>query len=261
MRASLANTHGRHRPGLPPRTLNTFYSESSFLVRTTLTSHLSCCVLYIVELCVQTDSCFICGTAPDEILDLEKIDSSDIIKGFMEVKSKGKDLKDYIDPENGFLYRLKNHEIIDEKEIKDLENITPYQSLNERLIIAIEKKIESHNKQFIKALCEDEQDHIAKFIVTAGCETDSDERLLPREIRKVINDNMFCLKVLIDTERQDLLMKLVAANCIREIHRDKVMNFKPDEERAYQLLIIIQRRRFKDFFNFMSASGRQCRKI
>ena len=173
--------------------------------------------------------------------------------GFEKVKSKGDELKDYIDPENGFLYRLKLHGIINKKEFDDLKNITPYQSLNERLIIAIEKKIKSQSEQFIKALCEDEQDHIAKFIVTAGCSTDSDERLLPREFRKVIDKNMFCLKVLIDTERQDLLMKLVAANCIREIHRDRVMNFKPDEERAYQLLIIIQRRRFKDFFNFMEC--------
>ena len=46
--------------------------------------------------------------------------------------------------------------------------------------------IDSISKQFIEALCEDEQDHIAKFIVTAGCETDSDERLLPRGLRKVI---------------------------------------------------------------------------
>ena len=113
--------------------------------------------------------------------------------------------------------------------------------------------IDSICKQFIEALCEDEQDHIAKFIVTSGYKTDSDERLLPRELKKVIDENMFCLKVLIDTDRQDLLMKLIAAKCIRAIHRDRVMNFKPDEEKAYQLLIIIQRRRYKDFTNFMKC--------
>ena len=76
---------------------------------------------------------------------------------------------------------------------------------------------------------------------------------LPRELRKVIDDNMFCLKELINTEKQDLLMKLVASNCIRTRHRERVMNFKPDEEKAYQLLIIIQRRRYKDFFNFLKC--------
>ena len=117
----------------------------------------------------------------------------------------------------------------------------------------IDIKINSISKQFIQALCQDEQDHIAKFIVTAGCETNSDERLLPRELRKVIDDNMFCLEKLIDIEKRELLMKLVAANCIRAKHRDRVMNYKRNEEKAYQLLIIIQRRRYQDFFNFMKC--------
>ena len=177
------------------------------------------------------------------------------------MKSKGKDLQDYIDPENGFLYRLAHHMIIDKKEIDRLEKITPYQSLNEKLIIAIENKIKTHSKQVIKALGEDEQDHIAKFIVSAGCKTDSDERLLPRELRKVIDDNMFCLEKLIDTEKREWLMTLVGSNCIRARHRDRVMNFKPDEEKAYQLLIIIQRRRYKDFFNFIKCQKKNIVKI
>ena len=69
----------------------------------------------------------------------------------------------------------------------------------------------------------------------------------------LVDDNMFCLEKLIDIEKLELLTKLVASNCIRSIHRDKVINFKPDEQKAYQLLIIIQRRRFKDFCNFMEC--------
>ena len=149
------------------------------------------------------------------------------------------DLEDYIDPENGFLNRFCNHGIIDNYEIIVLEQKTPYQELNGALLRTIEMNIDSASKQFISALCEDEQDHIAKFIVTAGCKTDSEERLLPRELRDAIDDNMFCLKELINTEKQDLLMKLVAAKCISKRHRDRVMNFKPGEEKAYQLLIII----------------------
>ena len=124
--------------------------------------------------------------------------------------------------------------------------------MNGELLREIEINLDS-SKPFIEALCEDEQDHIAKFIVTAGCETDSDERLLPRELRKVIDDNMFCLEKLIDTERRYLLYELAKVGCITARHRDRVMNFKPDEEKAYQLLIIIQRRRYKDFFNFIKC--------
>ena len=184
-------------------------------------------------------------------IDLKDCPASHIVSGFEKVPRK--DLEDYIDPENGLLDRLGSYRILNHQEIKNLKQITPYQSLNGELLRTIEMNIDSIGKQFIEALCEDEQDHIAKFIVTAGCETDSDERLLPRELRKVIDDNMFCLEKLIDTEKRELLMKLVAANCIRAIHRDRVMNFKPDEEKAYQLLIIVQRRRFKDFFNFMEC--------
>ena len=177
--------------------------------------------------------------------------ASYIVTGFKKVPRK--DLEDYIDPENGLLERLGCHEIIGNQEINNFKQITPYQSLNGELLRTIGMNIDSISKPFIEALCEDEQDHIAKFIATGGCKTDSDERLLPRELRKVIDDNMFCLEKLIDTEKRELLMKLVAANCIRSIHRDRVMNFKPDEEKAYQLLIIIQRRRYKDFFNFMEC--------
>ena len=185
-------------------------------------------------------------------IDVKKSHPSDIVIGFKEVHS-GPDLTDYIDPENGLLDKLGTHKIIDNSEINMLEEITPYQTRNGKLLRIIEMNIDSTSKPFISALCEDEQDHIAKFIVTAGCKTDSEERLLPRELRKVIDDNMFCLEKLVDTDKRELLMKLVTANCIRSRHRDRVMNFKPDEEKAYQLLIIIQRRRFRDFSNFMEC--------
>ena len=185
-------------------------------------------------------------------IDLENCHHSDIINGFMEVQSKGSDLEDYIDPENELLNRLYNQRIIDNSEVDILESVKPYQKLNGELLRKITITIDSISKQFIQALCQDEQDHIAKFIVTAGCETDSDERLLPRELRKIIDDNMFCLKKLIDTEKLDFLMKLVTTNCIRAWHRDRVIHSKPDDK-AYELLIILQRRRYKDFFNFMEC--------
>ena len=179
----------------------------------------------------------------DEV-DLKNCQPSDIIKGFRGVQSKGPDLEDYIDPENGLLNRIYNQKIIDNSEIDILTKIAPYQKLNGDLLRRIDVKINSISKQFIEALHQDEQDHIAKFIVTAGCETDSDERLLPRQLRKVIDDNMFCLEKLIDTEKRALELKLVTANCITSRHRERLIHSKP-EEKAHELLIIIQRRRYR----------------
>ena len=187
----------------------------------------------------------------DEV-DLKNCHPSDIIRGFKEVQSKGSDLEDYIDPENGLLNRLYNQRIIDNSEVDILQKIKPYQNLNGEILRRIDSKIYSISKQFIQALCQDEQDHVAIFIVTAGCESDSDERLLPRELRKVIDDNMFCLVKLIDTEKHDLVYKLVAGNCITSRHREKVIHSK-SEDKAHELLIILQRRRYKDFFNFMEC--------
>ena len=185
-------------------------------------------------------------------VDLKNCHPSDIIRGFREVQSKGPDLEDYIDPENGLLNRLYNQRVFDYSEVDILTKITPYQKLNGELLRRIDYKINTSSKDFIQALCQDDQDHIAKFIVTAGCETDSDERLLPRELRKVIDDNMFCLEKLIDTENLDLLHQLVRAKCITSRHRDRVIDSKP-ECKAYELLIIIQRRRYRDFRKFVEC--------
>ena len=61
---------------------------------------------------------------------------------------------------------------------------------------------------------------------------------------------MFCLRQLIDTEKLDLLDRLVSANCITAPHRDRVIHSERDMK-AYELLIILYRRRYKDFFNFV----------
>ena len=170
--------------------------------------------------------------------------------------SKGKELEDYIDPENGLLHALhKRSNIFSDSEIDDLEKLKPYKKQNEKLLRRIASNIDSTSKQFIEALCEDEQDHIAKFIVTGGCETDSDEPLLPRKLRNAIDDNMFCLEKLIDTEKLDLLHKLVHEKCITPQHRERVIRSKP-EDKAHELLIILQRRRYKDYFNFMECLGK-----
>ena len=168
------------------------------------------------------------------------------------MKNKREDLEDCIDPENGLLYKLKDQMIINNREIVTFLNIIPYRSLNMELLRKIEMEIENISREFIEALCKDDQDHIAKFIVTAGCETNSDERLLPRELRKVIDDNMFCLEKLIDTEKLDLIHRLVTEECITSKHRDRVIRCKR-EEKAYELLVILRRRRYRDYFNFMEC--------
>ena len=152
---------------------------------------------------------------------MEKCQPSEIIQGFKAVQGEGRDLEECIDSENGLLDRLFCQGIINNSEVGNLQLIVPYQIRNGTLLRIISINIDSISKQFVAALCEDEQDHIAKFIVTAGRETNSDERLLPRELRKVIDDNMFCLEKLIDTEKRDLLHKLVRAKCIRARHRER----------------------------------------
>ena len=71
-------------------------------------------------------------------------------------------------------------------------------------------------------------------------------------MRNVIDDNMICLKGLIDTEKQDFLLILVREKCITSRHRDRVFRSKL-EERAYELLIILQRRRHIDYLKFMEC--------
>ena len=131
-----------------------------------------------------------------------------------------------------------------------MEEIKEYRQRNRIILRKLKDSLHTSSKQFIKALCEDEQDHIAKYIVTGGCDTDSDERLLPRELRKVIDENMFCLRRLIDTEKLDVLDRLVEVNCITAPHRDRVIHSGRDMK-AYELLIILYRRRYKDFLTFV----------
>ena len=187
-------------------------------------------------------------------IDLENCQPSDIIQGFKAVRSKGRDLEDYLDPDNGLLDRLASHGIIDNSKIEILQKITPYQLLNEELLRRIAINLNSTCEQFIEALCEDGQDHIAKLIVTAGCETDSDERLLPRCMRGLLKQKLCKFKELIDHVKLDLLQKLVSANCITSRHRDRVIRSEP-EDQTNELMIILQRRRCKDSYKFEEFIG------
>ena len=196
---------------------------------------------------------FLCFTVFIKSENYEKIllancQSSDIIKGFEAVSKI--DLENCIDSENGLLDRFGDQRIFGNDEINRLEEIKEYRSRNRIILRKLKDNIHTSSKQFINALCEDEQDHIAKLIVTGGCDTDSDKRLLPRELRKVIDENMFCLRRLIDTEKLELLDRLVAANCITAPHRDRVIHFERDMK-AYNLLVILYRRRYRDFFTFV----------
>ena len=186
-----------------------------------------------------------------KVSDPEHMSSSIIIQGFNEV-SQGRDLEDYMDPENGLLRRFSENDIIAHSEMKDLQVIKPYQLLNGELLNRIRPNVDSICHQFMKALRDDEQGHIAKFIISSGRNTDSDDRLLPRKLREVIDDNMFCLQKLIDTEKNDFVLKLVRDKCITSRHRDRVIRSKV-EDKAYELLIILQRRRYIDFVNFMDC--------
>ena len=182
-------------------------------------------------------------------IDLENCQPSDIVEGFKAVRSKGQDLEYYLDPENGLLDRLASHGIINNSEIKILQKITPYQLLNEELLRRIEIIIDSTSKQFIEALCEDGQDHITKFIVTAGCKTDCMKGLLPRCMRGFLSRSLLNFERLIEIVKLELLQKLVSANCITSTHQERVMRSER-EDQVNELRVILQRRRYNDFYKF-----------
>ena len=48
--------------------------------------------------------------------------------------SRGKELEDYIDPQNRLLHALSKRDIINDSEIDDLEKLKPYQKQNEKFL-------------------------------------------------------------------------------------------------------------------------------
>ena len=170
------------------------------------------------------------------------------INGFGNVFYK---LGDYIDPLNKLSFRLANHKIITNEEAIRIEDLKPDSTnvilgkMNESL-----KKNSENIPKILMALIENDQTHIAKFIVSSGQNVRSPDRVLSEEERKAIDRNMFCLEKLVRPCSGDFLVLLVEQNCITDHHKSWINNRKDKSKDVYELFEIIKRRSFKHFSDF-----------
>ena len=177
------------------------------------------------------------------------------ITGFRKVLTP---LALYLDPEYGLLPCLQFKGILTQAEYSFLQDIKSdstktYIELNEELLLKyINPKFESCCLVFCEALQENDQQHIVKYIMSAGQDLESDDRVLDQDEVAMIDDNMFCLINLIDPYRRNFLNLLHSKKCITIRHKEKLKKF-PGTSRtivAEELLNIIKRRRYRDFRNF-----------
>ena len=158
-------------------------------------------------------------------------------------------LAQYMDPENGLLWSLLCKGVLTETVYNGFDETRPYKQINQDLMKVLAPKIETCCMQFIDSLVENEQEHIVKFIQTSGTNSDED-RVLRKEEICVINNNMFGLVNLIDPNRMSFLYRLVECECITDTHKERVASYQEKDKKVDALLIILKRRRYKDFCNF-----------
>ena len=170
------------------------------------------------------------------------------VEEFHRVKTS---LVRYMDPENGLLMCLAAKGFINSEDYKRLDQIKQYEKLNDDLLVHfVTPKIGTHCKEFLDALVENEQDHIAKFIMSCGNNLDSEDRVLNDKELNLVNNNMFCLVNLISPYRMDFLYRLVAKRCITDRQKGRVESWQEAHKKTDELLTILKRRRFRDFQNF-----------
>ena len=97
----------------------------------------------------------------------------------------------------------------------------------------------------LKAMIEDDQTHIAKFVVSSGKNTRFPDRVLTKEEREAIDQNMFCLEKLVRPHVNNYLVLLAGQKCITSHHKDWVINWMKENKDVYQLFEIMKRRSFK----------------
>ena len=175
------------------------------------------------------------------------------ITGFRKVLTS---LSTYLDPEYGLLPCLQFKGIITDTEYNLLEDLKSdstktYFELNDVLLLKIiNPKFESCCLMFCEALEENNQQHIVKYIMGAGQDSESEDRVLSCEEIAIIDNNLFCLVNLINPYRRNFMYRLVAKQCITNRHKEKIETFPEASTKMDELLKIIKRRRYSDFRNF-----------
>ena len=186
-------------------------------------------------------------------MNLDNPSSKDIakyIKGFEKVRTK---LDGYIDPLNRLPFCFVDKEIMTYEEAEKIELSKPetikiVAKMNECL-----KKEPLNCLLILKALIENDQTHIAKFIVSSGMNTRSLDRVLNKEEKKAINQNMFCLEKLVSPHVNVVLVMLCARECITDNHKEWIISYKEKQKDVYQLFEILKRRSFRHFSDFNSC--------
>ena len=111
----------------------------------------------------------------------------------------------------GLLLSLLGRDVLTDTVYNEFDTTKPYKLLNEDLDEGFNSQARTCCMQFIDSLVENEQEHIAKFILTSGTNSDKD-RVLKKEEICVINNNMFGLVYLIDPNRMHFLYRLLEAS-------------------------------------------------
>ena len=178
-------------------------------------------------------------------------DITKYIKGFEKVRSK---LKDYIDPLNELPFCFADHKIMTFEEANEIERLRP--NTTREIVAKMNECLRKDSKNclpILKALIENDQTHIAKFIASSGKNIHSVDRVLKKEERDVIDENMFYLEKLVNTQVNDFLVLLVGMKCITTIHKEWIISYKKENRDVYQLFEIIKRRSFLHFIDFKSC--------
>ena len=179
-----------------------------------------------------------------------KTDITKYIKGFENVLCR---LKDYIDPLNELPFCLAEHGIITFDEAKDIERSKPrtleiVAKINECL-----KKDPKICLSILKALIENDQTHIAKFIVSSGKNTHSLDRVLQKKEKEAIDGNMFCLEKLVRPSVNHFLVLLVELKCVTANHKQWIIDCEKEKKDVYYLFEILKRRSYRHFTDFLSC--------
>ena len=201
---------------------------------------------------MSTQTTYIADQDSDEI-NLDNPTQSDIdkyVKGFEKVQCR---LKDYIDPLNELPFCFAEYKIITFDEAKDIECLKP------KTIEIVAKMYECLKKDskiclsILKALIENDQTHIAKFIVSSGKNTRSLDRVLQKEEKEAIDGNMFCLEKLVSPCVNHFLVLLVELKCITANHKLWIIDWEKEKKDVYYLFEILKRRSYRHFTDFLSC--------
>ena len=182
----------------------------------------------------------------DNEINLENPQPTDIFKyneGFRNLRTE---LEDYSDPLNKLPVFFEKYGIMTSDEADEFDCTKPHAARD--LLKKMNACLKRDSRKcllMLKALIEDHQTHIAKYIVSSGKNTRSPDRVLSKEERDAIDRNMFCLEKLVRPHVNDYLFSLAGLKCITGNHKDWVINWRDENKDVYQLFEIMKRRSFK----------------